>query len=113
MHTFNINWASANIAKIDPIPDSLMLMGTFGISNFLTGFIYLLILWKAKKLAPYVLILIPISYVLGIMGLKMQHVQMQAEFNGQYMMRVYLILCALTSIYYFIALKLTKDNLKY
>lgn len=110
MHTFNINWASANIAKIDPIPDSLMLMGSFGISNFLTGFIYLLIIWKAKQLAPYILLLIPFSYVLGIIGLKIQNVQMEAEFNGQYMMHVYLILCALTGVYYFVASNLNKDE---
>ena len=50
MHTFNINYASANIAKIDPHPDAMYLLGVFGMSNFLTAFIYLIIVWKAKHI---------------------------------------------------------------
>lgn len=110
MHTFNINWAAENIAKIEAIPDSMILMGSFGMSNFLTGFIYLLILWKAKNLAPHVLALIPIAYGLGIIGLKLQGIAMESEFNGQYMMFVYLGLCALTSIYYFLSSKMEASN---
>jgi hypothetical protein len=110
MHTFNINWAAENIAKIEAIPDSMMLMGSFGMSNFLTGFIYLLILWKVKNLTPYILGLIPIAYGLGIIGLKLQGIAMDAEFNGQYMMFVYLGLCALTSIYYFLSSKKETSN---
>lgn len=110
MHTFNIYWAAENIAKIEAIPDSMILMGSFGMSNFLTGFIYLLILWKAKNLAPHVLALIPIAYGLGIIGLKLQGIAMESEFNGQYMMFVYLGLCALTSIYYFLSSKKEASN---
>ncbi|HSN66550.1 MAG TPA: hypothetical protein VLS94_07915 [Fusibacter sp.] len=110
MHTFNIKWAAENIAKIEAIPDSMILMGSFGMSNFLTGFIYLLILWKAKNLAPHVLALIPIAYGLGIIGLKLQGIAMESEFNGQYMMFVYLGLCALTSIYYFLSSKMEASN---
>jgi hypothetical protein len=105
MHTFNINWAAENIAEIEALPDSMILMGSFGMSNFLTGFIYLLILWKAKNLTPYILALIPIAYGLGIIGLKLQGVAMDAEFNGKYMMFVYLGVCTLTSIYYFLSSK--------
>ena len=101
MHTFNINWAAENIAKIEAIPDSMILMGSFGMSNFLTGFIYLLVLRKAKHLTPYVLAFIPLAYGLGIVGLKLQGISMDAEFSGQYMMFVYLGLCALISLNYF------------
>ena len=38
-HTFNIRYAAEYVAGIEPIPDSLVLMGAFGISNFLTAFI--------------------------------------------------------------------------
>lgn len=105
MHTFNINWAAENIAKIEPIPDSLILMGSFGMSNFLTGFLYLLILTKTKHLVPYVLVLIPLAYGLGIMGPKLQGIQMQSDFNGKYMMYVYLGLCVITALYSFISSK--------
>jgi len=110
MHTFNINWSAENIAKIEAIPDSMILMGSFGMSNFLTGFIYLLILWKAKNLTPYILAIIPIAYGLGIIGLKLQGIAMDAEFNGQYMMFFYLGSCVLTSIYYFLSLKKEASN---
>lgn len=103
LHTFNIRWASANIAKIEPIPDSLQIMGAFGMSNFLTGFLFLLIFSKAKHLSPYVLLLIPFSYLLGIVGLRIENVTPNAEFNGQYMMMVYLGICALAAVYYFVS----------
>ena len=109
MHTFQINFAATNIAKIQATPDELILMGSFGMANFLSGILYLLVLKKAKHLAPYVLIIIPTAYLLGIIGLKMQGVHMQAEFNGQYMMYVYLGVSALVSGYYFILHKISKN----
>ena len=68
MHTFNVWWASENIAQMTQTADTMHLMITFGASNFLTGFIYVLIGLKAKEIAPYVLILIPVSYLLGIIS---------------------------------------------
>lgn len=103
MHTFNINWASTNIAKIDPHPDALMLMGSFGISNFLTGFIYLFIVWKAKEISSFILFLIPAAYFVGVVGMKLSGISMQSEFNGQYMMYVYMAICVLSSLYYAIS----------
>ena len=105
MHTFNINYASANIAKIDPHPDALYLLGVFGMSNFLTAFIYLIVVWKAKHIAPYILLLLPFAYLVGIIGLKTQDVQMQSEFNGQYIMFGYFTICLLTSLLYFTSKK--------
>jgi len=110
MHTFNINWASANIAKIDPHPDALMLMGSFGISNFLTGFIYLYIVWKVKEKASIILFLIPAAYFIGVVGMKLSGIYMQSEFNGQYMMYVYMAICVLSSLYYAISVKKSKRN---
>lgn len=101
MHTYNVRYAAENMAGIEPISDSLVLMGSFGISNFLTAFIYFLVIWKAKKLAPYVLLLIPISYFIGGMGIQYQNVVMESEFKGQYMMAKYLFICLLTSLLYF------------
>ncbi|MEM7182037.1 MAG: hypothetical protein AAF518_14060 [Spirochaetota bacterium] len=101
MHTFNIMWASQNVAKIEPLPDSLVLMGAFGISNYLTGAIYILVWKKAKFLAPYILGLIPMTYLLGAIGLQFAGVEAQAEFKGKYMMLVYNGLCMITAVTYF------------
>jgi hypothetical protein len=109
MHTFNINWASANIAKIDPHPDALMLMGSFGISNFLTGFIYLYIVWKVKEKASIILFLIPTAYFIGVVGTKLSGISMQSEFNGKYMMYVYMAICVLSSLYYAISTKKSRE----
>ncbi|NAS13039.1 hypothetical protein [Poritiphilus flavus] len=103
MHTYGVKYAAVNLAGIEPIPDSLVLMGSFGISNFLTAFIYFLVIWKARELAPYVLIFIPISYVIGALGFtQFQNVPLEAEFLGQYLMKPYLIICAITALTYFL-----------
>ena len=52
MHTFLLRWAGVNIAGFDPVTtpsDQFFLLGAFGISNFLTGFLYLLISRKAAR----------------------------------------------------------------
>jgi len=103
LHTFNILWANATFAQMVPNPDSLMMLGAFGISNILTGFLYLLILKKAKYLAPYVLGIIPISYLSGSLGLKLQGIQGESSFYGKYMMLVYLALCIILSTTYFVS----------
>ena len=86
-----------------------MLMGAFGISNFLTGFLYFLVIWKAKHLAPYVLMLIPLSYFIGGLGIKLQNIQPEGAFVGRYMMAVYLGICIVSSLLYFISKKETEQ----
>jgi len=110
LHTFNINWANATFAQMEPNPDSLMMLGAFGISNILTGLLYILILRKAKHLAPYVLAIIPFSYIAGNVGLKLQNVQADSAFYGKYMMLVYLGLCILFAAYYWISEFMDKNR---
>ena len=109
-HTFQVRYSAEVLAGIEPISDSLVLMGAFGMSNFLTGFIFLLIVWKAKELAPYLLLIIPLSYFIGGMGIKLQEVQMESRFVGQYMMRVYLSICMITGSLYFLTAAMTKPK---
>jgi hypothetical protein len=104
-HTFNVRYSAEYLAGIDPIPDSLVLMGAFGISNFLTGFIYFLVIWKAKELVPYILLIIPISYFIGGMGLQFQQVQPESQFIGRYIMAVYLSICFISGLLYFLSKK--------
>jgi hypothetical protein len=103
VHTFQVKYATINGAGIEPNSDNLVLMGAFGISNFLTGFLYLLIVWKVKKIVPYVLLLIPVSYCMGSLGLKYSNVLIDPnKFKGQYIMSVYLGICVITVIFYFL-----------
>jgi len=99
MHTFLLRWAGVNIAGFDPVTtpsDQFFLLGAFGISNFLTGFLYLLISRKARELSPYVLAIIPATYLLGVIGIGVAGVQAQAAFPGRYFMMVYFAVCVAT-----------------
>ena len=114
MHTFNIHYAATHIAQVDLTAamagDFLLVMSTLGISNYLTGILAILIGMKAKKLAPLVLAIIPVTYLLGIISIRMNDVQVTAAFNGQYMMFIYLAICALTALYYYVPKWLGKDS---
>jgi hypothetical protein len=89
MHTFNIHYAA---------------------SNYLTGVFAILIGLKAKELAPLILAIIPVTYLLGVISLRMNDVQASAAFNGQYMMFVYLAICVLAALYYYVPKWLGKDS---
>jgi hypothetical protein len=102
-HTYNVRYSAENLAGIEPISDSLYLMGAFGISNFLTGLLYFLVIWKARNLTPYVLLIIPISYLIGGLGISYQNVQPEAQFIGQHMMFIYLCICLISSLLYFVS----------
>jgi len=112
MHTFDVRYAAENLAGIGSNPDGLFLLGAFGISNFLTTFIYFLVIWKARDLVPYILLLIPMSYFLGGAGINYSGVEPEAPFVGQHVMKVYLLVCLLTSMLFFIFLQFnrTKNN---
>jgi|LGVE01.1.fsa_nt_gb hypothetical protein len=106
MHTFNIWWASENIAHMSQTADTMFLMNTFGVSNLLTGFIYILVIKKAKDIAPHILLLIPGAYLLGTISNHMTGVkamQSATEWNGQYVMYVYLFAIGVIGLNYFIA----------
>jgi len=100
-HTFNIRWAAENVARLDLSVagnDQLVLLGSFGLSNFLTGIIFICISLKVKRIAPYIILFIPLSYALGIIGLKLSQVSREAAFNGQYFMFAYIGFCILVFI---------------
>ncbi len=109
-HTFRVRDAAEYLAKIEPTSDSLVLMSAFGISNFLTGFLYFLIVFKAKKITPYVLTIIPISYMIGGLGMQYSNVILESEFRGQHMMKVYLATCLFTALLYFIVTQIENKH---
>lgn len=99
LHTFFDGWAVRTFAKLDlsvARQDQLMLLGAFGVSNLLTGVIYILISRKAKPLSRYVLLLIPCAYVIGIVGMRSAGVAPHSAFYGKYFMLVYLSVCLIT-----------------
>ena len=105
MHTFLLKWSTANIAGFDMLTvpeDQIFLLGAFGMSNFLTGATFLLISRKARHLAPHVLILIPVTYLVGWIGIRSSGVHGQAEFNGRYLMFVYFAVCLVTYAYFLV-----------
>jgi len=78
--------------------DQLTLLGAFGISNFLTGALFLLIGTMAPSLSAYVLLAVPCAYVLGAIGLRTSGVKRESAFNGRNFMMAYLAACLLTLV---------------
>jgi len=110
MHTFNVNYASEHIAGAvpacsteDPGADQnyKLLMNGFGGANFQTGFINILIAVYKPVLAPYILALIAISYLLTKASGNFNKIEPTAKYPGRYMMLGYNILAGLTAIFYF------------
>lgn len=103
MHTFALKWSGTNIAGFNPETtpiDQFFILGTFGISNFLTGFIYLLISRRSPELSPYVLALIPGAYLLGLIGIWNNGIHGTSTYGGRYMMYVYFAICIGTLVYF-------------
>jgi len=96
LHTFFAQWAVRTFAKLDlsvATQDQLTLLAAFGISNLLTGMIYILIGRKAKALSSYVLLAIPCAYAIGVIGMRTSGVRPHAAFYGKYFLIVYFAVC--------------------
>jgi hypothetical protein len=105
IHTILLEFAATNIAGLDLSTalagDLLQLMGTFGVSNYLTGAMLILIGWKARPLALAMLGIIPVAYVIGVIAIRANsaaHAPSQAAWGGARPMMVYLAVCAITFI---------------
>jgi len=105
MHTILLDFAATNIAGFDLSTslagDLLQMMGAFGISNYLTGAMLILLGWKARPLALIMLGFIPIAYAIGIAGIKLNsaaYAPSQAAWGGTTFMLVYMAICVITFI---------------
>lgn len=103
MHTFLNDYASNNFAQIQQEPDALFLLAVFGVSNFVTSFIFFIVYFKARHLSPHILLAVFTGYVVGIMGIGAAGLTMESPFYGQYMMLIYLSLTAVLPLLYFTA----------
>jgi hypothetical protein len=106
MHTLLLEFSATNIAGLDlttsQAADLLRLMGSFGISNYITGITLILLGWKARHLALILLGVIPAAYLIGGVATHLYsagHTQTQANWGGIPMMLSYLALSTLTFLY--------------
>lgn len=105
MHTFLLEYAAINIAGLDlttsTATEQLRLLGTFGISNWITGVTFILIGIKARHISIHIMGLIPVAYGLSMLAVKMNLVNYtatQAEWGGMNMIVPYLIVAGITFI---------------
>ena len=103
MHTILLEYAATNIAGLDlsssVATDLLRLLGTFGISNYITGVMLIFLGWKARPLALNMLGVIPAVYLIGMVGININsasYATTQAEWGGAPMLMVYMVICIVT-----------------
>ena len=103
IHTILLGHAAVNIAGLDlstPLAgDLLQLMGAFGISNYITGAMLILLGWKARPLALAMLGVIPLAYAVGQAGIRAyaaSYAPSAAAWGGVSMMLAYLAISAIT-----------------
>ena len=100
IHTFLLEFAALNIFVIDVsggVDNQMFLLGIFGISNYLTGIMFILIGLKARSLVPIMLPAIPIVY-LGGTALISRTASPTAQLGGGPYMLIYFALCIAASI---------------
>lgn len=100
IHTFLLEFAALNIFVIDVsggVDNQMFLLGIFGISNYLTGIMFILIGLKARPLVPIMLPAIPIVY-LGGTALISRTASPTAQLGGGPYMLIYFALCIAASI---------------
>lgn len=110
MHTVLLEYAAQNIMGLDLAvarDDQLLLLGVFGISNYLTGIMLILVGMKARNIVPYVFLAIPASYLSG--GFLISRVvSSSARLGGLPMMIGYIAVCIGT----FVAILIWKNMKK-
>jgi hypothetical protein len=106
MHTILIRYAATTIAGLDlstsQAGDLLVLMGSFGISNYISGLALILMGWKSRELAWIMLGLIPAAYLVGGLAIRFNSsgfALSQAAWGGKPMMLVYMAICLITFLY--------------
>jgi hypothetical protein len=99
-HTVLLEHAAYNVFVIDTsggIENQIFLLGLFGITNYLTGIIYILIGLSARHLVPILLPIIPSVYLFGSKLISLVTTP-TAALGGQLFMNLYMVVCYLTFI---------------
>ena len=98
IHTVLLEFAASNIFVIDlsgGVENQMFLLGIFGISNYLTGIMLILIGLKARELVPILLPVIPLVYWFGT-ALISRVATPTAQFGGGPYMLAYFAVCIAT-----------------
>jgi len=106
MHTLLIRFSATNIAGLDlsssQAGDLLVLMGSFGISNYISGLALILMGWKSRELAWIMLGVIPAAYLIGGLAVRYYSADFaisQSAWGGKPMMMAYMAICILAFMY--------------
>ena len=100
IHTVLLDYAAINIFVIDlsgGVSNQMFLLGVFGISNYLTGIMMILIGLKARELVPIMLPIIPAIYFLGNILIS-RVTDPSAQLGGSPYMLVYFAVCIATFV---------------
>ncbi len=100
MHTVILEYAAEFIMGLDLAvarDDQLLLLGVFGISNYITGMMLILIGLKARNIVPYVFLVIPVSYISGSFLIN-RVASSSARLGGLPMITVYILVCIATFV---------------
>ena len=104
IHTILLEFAAINIFVIDTtggVDNQMFLLGVFGISNYLTGIMFILIGLKARQLVPIMLPIIPITYFGGA-ALISRVANPTAQLGGLSFIQAYFVICIATSLAIFV-----------
>lgn len=105
-HTYMIEWANHTFAQLDLSvngQDQLMLLSAFGISNWLTGMLFIVIGLKAKHIATTSLVIILLAYAIGYLGMQFAGVSPESSFYGRFIMMGYFAVCAVGIVWQLVA----------
>ncbi|MFX0059551.1 MAG: hypothetical protein ACFE85_16820 [Candidatus Hodarchaeota archaeon] len=100
MHTVLLEFAALNIFVINlsgGVDNQMLLLGVFGISNYLTGILFILIGLTARHLVPIMLPVIPIAYFGGSVLIS-RVTNPTAQLGGGPYMLIYLGVCIAASL---------------
>jgi len=100
VHTVLLEFAALNIFVIDlsgGVDNQMFLLGIFGISNYLTGIMLILIGFKARHLVPIMLPIIPVVYLIGTLMIA-RVTTPSAQLGGGPYMLIYFFVCIITFI---------------
>jgi hypothetical protein len=98
IHTVFLEYAAEYIMGLDLTlarDDQLLLLGVFGISNYITGMMLILVGLKARNIVPYVFLVIPVSYLSGAFLIN-RIASSSARLGGLPLMSAYIIVCIVT-----------------
>lgn len=99
MHTVLVEFAAVNIAGLDLSVvrvDQLILLMNYGYSNFITGFVFILIALKARDLVPSAILLVTVFSVIS--PTTIQLMDPTADFAGRYLAPIWFAVGLVTLI---------------